>query len=273
MLSRAVIILVITVAISFVAIHSIFKVRLVLLGLLVLFLLLFLLLLVFGLFLLLLLFLLLPIAVTILLRLFLVLLLTRLLRIGLRLLILCKNVVGKLMSHVHQFLVTTRRTLVMDKSRFDLVLRLRQAAVGAHHEELNVLVNHILQHLVRVVTIQDGPAGLGVVGGLRPHLTSEELVYFPRITVQTEPHITDVRNNSFATVTTSFQFSKNSWHFVAVFGIINRCCSGDVYNSTWATHLERVMFLLFLQGVDYDTIFPSYEVTKWRTSLTWTQKS
>mmetsp|Transcript_25365 Transcript_25365/g.53031 ORF Transcript_25365/g.53031 Transcript_25365/m.53031 type:complete len:201 (+) Transcript_25365:542-1144(+) len=114
MLSRTVIVVVITVAISFVPIHGIFKVRLFLLRLLVLFLLLFLLLLVFGLFLLLLLFLLIPIAVTVLLRLLLVLLLTRLLRIGLHLLILRKNVGGKLMGHIHHFLVTTGRALVMD---------------------------------------------------------------------------------------------------------------------------------------------------------------
>ena len=47
------------------------------------------------------------------------------------------------------------------------------------------------------------------------------LVHFPRITVQTVPHISNVGNDSFATITTSFLFTKDSGHFIAVFGIVD----------------------------------------------------
>mmetsp|Transcript_3808 Transcript_3808/g.6918 ORF Transcript_3808/g.6918 Transcript_3808/m.6918 type:complete len:312 (+) Transcript_3808:381-1316(+) len=223
-LGRTVVLIITTPVILFLSSDGIFKIRFFFLRLFILFLVLFLLLLILGFLLLfLLLFLILTaIAVFLHLLLVLVLLLTSLLGIGFCLLVLSKNVRAELMGHIHHIFVTTGSTLVPNNSRFDFVLRLRQTALGAKHESLNVLVHQILQRLVGMMTIYNRLVRLGIVTGLRPQLTSKELVHFPRITVQTESHISNVGNDSFATITTSFLFTKDSGHFIAVFGIIDR---------------------------------------------------
>lgn len=47
------------------------------------------------------------------------------------------------------------------------------------------------------------------------------LIHFRRITVQTEPNSSNVGDDSFATIPTSFLLAKNEGHFVAILGIIH----------------------------------------------------
>jgi len=141
---------------------------------------------------------------------------------------------------------------VVYDARLDLVLRLGEAAVGTYHEELDVLVHHLLKDGVGVVAVHDGPVGLGVVGGLGAQLAPEELkskmakkgnekmiiengranvcnlraanphlVHLPRVAVQTERHLADVGDDGFATVALALMLAEDGGHFVAVLGIIH----------------------------------------------------
>lgn len=47
------------------------------------------------------------------------------------------------------------------------------------------------------------------------------LVHFPRITVEAQSHFRYVRDDGLTPISTAFKFAIHSWHFVAVFGIIN----------------------------------------------------
>ena len=57
----------------------------------------------------------------------------------------------------------------------NFVICLGKAAVGTEDEQFDVLVHHILQYLVGMMTIDNGPVGFGIIGGLRTQLSSKEL--------------------------------------------------------------------------------------------------
>mmetsp|Transcript_24421 Transcript_24421/g.41663 ORF Transcript_24421/g.41663 Transcript_24421/m.41663 type:complete len:349 (+) Transcript_24421:386-1432(+) len=220
---------------------GIFQFAILILGLL-LFLLLFLLL-VLGFLVLLFLFLLFVAVTLILLFVLLLIFLLILLGILLRLLILCQDVVSKLVTHIHHLLGTTRRTLVRNHPTLDLVVRFRQATIRADHKCFNVFVNRLLQDCIGMMSIDHCPIGFITVRSLCSQFSSKEFIDFSRITVQTQCQFRNVDNDSLTPIPTSFQFTNNFWHFVSVFGIVYWGCPTNINDLTFR-HCDRVVLLL-----------------------------
>mmetsp|Transcript_4392 Transcript_4392/g.9835 ORF Transcript_4392/g.9835 Transcript_4392/m.9835 type:complete len:312 (+) Transcript_4392:412-1347(+) len=155
-----------------------------------------------------------------LLLLFVFILLATLLCVLLGFLILGQDVSAQLVSHIHRILIPTRRTLVVNHPTLDLILRLRQPTIRTKHKQLNVLMHHLLQHLIRVRSVHHRTIRLGIVRRLSAQFASEEFVHLSGITVEREAHVGDVGNDGFDAISLAFDFPVDGWHFVAIFGII-----------------------------------------------------
>mmetsp|Transcript_27831 Transcript_27831/g.49418 ORF Transcript_27831/g.49418 Transcript_27831/m.49418 type:complete len:286 (-) Transcript_27831:395-1252(-) len=144
------------------------------------------------------------------------------------LLVLSQNVVCKLVVHIHHLFGSTGSTLVPDSSTLDLVVSFGQTAVGTQDEDFNVTMEHLLKRVIRVRTIDNGPIRVFRVRRLSTKFASEELVDLAGSTVKTQADIRNVWNDRLDTIATSFDFSVDSWHFVTIFWIVHWSCSRNI---------------------------------------------
>lgn len=85
-----------------------------------------------------------------------------------------------------------------------------------------------LERIIGMGTIDDGTVGLLRVRCLCSQLATEELVHLTRITMQTLSDGRNVGNGGLNPVAGTLDFSKDGWHPVTVFRIIDGRRAGDV---------------------------------------------
>ena len=129
--------------------------------------------------------------------------------------------VAEFVTHVDHFFGAARHALVIDGVVLDLVLGLGQTAVGAKDKLVNVSLDQVLERGIRMSSIDNGPVGVGIVARLRPELGPKELVDLGGLAVQRGADIGNVGNDCFDTISTAFNLSKNSRHFVTVLWVVN----------------------------------------------------
>mmetsp|Transcript_19777 Transcript_19777/g.56824 ORF Transcript_19777/g.56824 Transcript_19777/m.56824 type:complete len:422 (-) Transcript_19777:397-1662(-) len=162
--------------------------------------------------------------------------LVALLLLGLGLLVLGQDVRAKLVVHVDHLLVAARHALVVDAAGLDLVVRLGQAALGTQDEDVDVLLDGVLQDLVVVRAVDDGPVGVGVVGRLGAELGAEKFVHLPRLAVEGQADLRDVGDDGLDAVTAALDLAEDAGHLVAVLGIVDGGRPGDVDDGSWRRH-------------------------------------
>ena len=161
--------------------------------------------------------------------------------IGLFLLRLClfilgQNVGAKLVVHIDHFLAAARHALVIDTAGLDLVVGLRKAAVRTKDEDVDVTLDGGLEDGIGVSTVDDGPVGGGVVGGLRAELAAEEFVDLARFAVEGKGDVGYVGNDGLDAIAAAFDLAVDAGHLVAILGIVDRRGAGDVDYCTLGWH-------------------------------------
>ena len=140
------------------------------------------------------------------------------------------------MVHVDHLLGAARHALVVDAPVLDLVVRLGQAALGTQDEDVDVLLDGLLQHLVGVGAVDDGPVGVGVVRGLGAELGAEELVDLPGLPVEGQRDLGDVGDDGLDAVAAALDLAVDAGHLVAVLGIVDGGRPGNVDDGSLGWH-------------------------------------
>mmetsp|Transcript_34405 Transcript_34405/g.59208 ORF Transcript_34405/g.59208 Transcript_34405/m.59208 type:complete len:323 (+) Transcript_34405:743-1711(+) len=147
------------------------------------------------------------------------------------LLMLGENERSQFVGHVNTLLGSTGQALLRDHPVLNLVMSLGQAAVLAEHKVFNVSGEVVLQVLVAVCSVHDGAVAVGRVGGLRAQLAAKELGNLRGFAVQGSCDISDVHKNSFNSISTSFNFTHNAGHLIAVGGVFHRSETGNIHST------------------------------------------
>jgi hypothetical protein len=134
--------------------------------------------------------------------------------------------------HVHHIFATTGHATVENALILDLVLSLRETAVGAKHKELDVAMNQILKSIVGMGSIDDRTVSLLVVSSLSSELATKKLVDFTSSPVKAKTDIGNIRNRSLDTIPRTFNLSKDGRHLVTIFRIVNGVGTRDVDNGS-----------------------------------------
>ena len=125
---------------------------------------------------------------------------------------------------------------MVDAAGLDLVVRLGEAALGTNDEDVDVLLDGLLQDLVGVGAVDDGPVGVGVVRRLGAELGAEELVHFARLAVEGQGDVRDVGDDGLDAVAAALDLAEDAGHLVAVLGIVDGGRPGDVDDGSLRGH-------------------------------------
>ena len=153
------------------------------------------------------------------------------------------------MTHIHHLLRPASHALMIHPPALDLILRLRQSAIGTQYERFNVFMHQGLQRRVGVRSVDHGPRIIHILvrivkGRLRSQFGSEEFGDFAGIAFESRAEIDDVGQDGFDAVALAFDFTVDGRHFVTVFGIVYGGEAGDVDDVAGSSHCDCIDCML-----------------------------